>query len=317
MDKHNLSQIDMRRWETHRIGERVGLAVIGYITLSVGLPLLWRIITQGTAGVVGMSVGMVQTISLILSFLRYSVSVLLPFYLAYRSLPTVIETKTTTEKWSPPALPVIMAGVGIGSAGSMLSSLLEDLLLGMGIYIKSNELMLYDTMPTSVLAFLGYTILAALVEEVAFRGLLFRMLSGLGMKWAILISALVFSLCHSNLLQIIPAFLSGLFFGWIVAHTKNLGLAIGTHMLYNAVALGINIVTSGLDPSARTLLSYSLGVVFFVFGMVCLWLLFTMRRRKNSAKLRPMPPPHNFFRSPMFVAAVVLLLVRISGDIVL
>ncbi len=312
MSENNaLKPQEQDRQNADNITRAVGLAVIGYITLSVGLPLLWRLITQNTQGVVGMSVTTVQILGLILSLARYSVAVLLPFGFAAFILKRNALTATPKKQWSPPLLVVLLAVVGIGSFGSVISAVLQNLLEGLGIYVSTATPPLYDTLPVSIITFLGYTLIVAVVEEIAFRGFLLKMLLPIGERYAVICSAALFALCHGSVLQVVPAFLSGLFLGWIVCKTGSIVMAVGGHMLYNGVALGVNLMTAEMQPMARNLLSYSIGGVFSAVGLGCLFILWVMWRRKRP---RTLPTPY-FYCSPMLLAAVILLIVRIVGGV--
>lgn len=69
--------------------------------------------------------------------------------------------------------------------------------------------------PHSIGFFIAAVLLAPLAEELLFRGLLYRVLSPLGAKRCILLTALVFAFMHGSLYQIPYAFLAGLFLGYL------------------------------------------------------------------------------------------------------
>jgi membrane protease YdiL (CAAX protease family) len=83
---------------------------------------------------------------------------------------------------------------------------------------------------------LRVVILAPIVEELIFRGVIFsgfqRIYSSF---WAIFLSALLFALFHLNPWQLGPTFLLGLLLGFVRLRTGSLLAAILTHALHNGM----------------------------------------------------------------------------------
>lgn len=79
---------------------------------------------------------------------------------------------------------------------------------------------------------------APIVEEVIFRGFLFSAIrDNLGPRRAIVLSALAFSLVHSNKFAILPLFLLGALLAWSFEYSKSLTVPITIHMAQNAVTI--------------------------------------------------------------------------------
>ena len=88
-------------------------------------------------------------------------------------------------------------------------------------------------------------ILAPLCEEFLCRGMMLRgMLGQMRPGRAIFWSALIFAVMHMNPWQSIPAFIIGLFFGWVYWKTHSLWVTIFMHCVNNSLAT----VTSRLLP---------------------------------------------------------------------
>ncbi len=87
------------------------------------------------------------------------------------------------------------------------------------------------------LSILIVIILAPLVEEFLFRGIILTKLNNhLSQKGAIVIQAVLFSLIHFNLAQMIPTFLLGLFLGVCYLKFENLCAPILIHFSFNVFA---------------------------------------------------------------------------------
>lgn len=129
--------------------------------------------------------------------------------------------------------------------------------------------------------FLYSAILAPVMEEILFRGLVFRGLRPYGKRFAIFGSALLFGLFHGNLLQTPYAFLVGLILGWITAEYSALW-AIALHVFNNLVlAEGLGRLFEILDPVAAGWVD----VIIFGFGTVASVVLL-LRSRHQIADYR-------------------------------
>ncbi|HII4523826.1 TPA: CPBP family intramembrane glutamic endopeptidase [Clostridium perfringens] len=85
-----------------------------------------------------------------------------------------------------------------------------------------------------ILAFISVAILAPIVEEIIFRGIIFNEASKYkGGAFPIIISALLFGLAHMQPIQIIYAFIVGLIFGFVYSKTHSLPIVMFLHMLNN------------------------------------------------------------------------------------
>lgn len=131
------------------------------------------------------------------------------------------------------------------------SSCLAVFLIGLG-YSKLYVLITHSSLPLQPMqiliikakhasAFLTYVTIALVLpiaEEIIFRSYLFDALkqrySG---TFAVIISALAFSLIHFQWLYFIPLFSGGLVLGWIRLKTESLRLPIFLHVINNGIAL--------------------------------------------------------------------------------
>ncbi|HEX7117424.1 MAG TPA: CPBP family intramembrane glutamic endopeptidase [Longimicrobiales bacterium] len=90
----------------------------------------------------------------------------------------------------------------------------------------------------SVPALLVLLVIAPLIEELLFRGLILRGLEALfPATLAILLSAAMFAAFHGDVSQLLPAFTAGVLFGWLYVKTESLFLPILGHIFWNAQLL--------------------------------------------------------------------------------
>lgn len=124
----------------------------------------------------------------------------------------------------------------------------------------------------SVMLIVYSVIMAPIIEELIFRGLIFRYARHAMPFWfANIWQALLFGFVHLNLVQSIYAFVMGLFLGWVCRRGHGIRYSIPVHIVFNI----IGCFFAGLI-SISLMFSYA---GFAVFGVVltifALWLFYT------------------------------------------
>ena len=94
----------------------------------------------------------------------------------------------------------------------------------------------------ALLTFQALAVATPVVEEVFFRGFVFAgLVPRLGMGWATVASAVVFSLFHVDPAVYIPIFVTGLLLAWLYQQTGSLWPSIAAHAGQNALALAVEL----------------------------------------------------------------------------
>lgn len=96
--------------------------------------------------------------------------------------------------------------------------------------------------------FLSYAVLivivAPIVEEIFFRGLVYTYFRGqYGVRWAIVISGLIFSAVHMSLWAFPGIFVGGMGLAYLYERSKSLYTSILAHMVWNGVVTVILFLT--------------------------------------------------------------------------
>ena len=153
--------------------------------------------------------------------------------------------------------------------------------------------------------FLSIVVLAPVLEELVFRGLMCKKLLVLGEGYAIILSAAVFALCHGNFFQLFYAFTLGCFFAFIYVKTGKLVYTVFFHMAINFLGGFVapwlmsfidasDLVNGELMISADNILQY-LALMWYelialgaaIFGLV----LLIKKRRQFTVHTGILPPP--------------------------
>ncbi|HET7175894.1 MAG TPA: type II CAAX endopeptidase family protein [Gammaproteobacteria bacterium] len=162
----------------------------------------------------------------------------------------VLEHRTAAELELPHSMPRFAKGFGIGLV-------LYCVTIGI-LWLSGTYQVAWLNPNQAVLAVFINALGAALLEEIAIRGVVFRIMEGsLGTWLALAISALFFGLLHAinpgaNWQSVLGiALQGGLILAAAYVYTRNLWLAIGLHCAWNFASGGI----FGSDPKSRSLLA--------------------------------------------------------------
>lgn len=121
-------------------------------------------------------------------------------------------------------------------------------------------------------------LLAPISEEVAFRGVIHRHLRQFMLPLtATLSSALIFSLMHGNLTQMVWAFVLGVVAAFAYEQTRSLLTPILIHGLFNSVPIGVAVARS--HPT-------DVGPIWLVLFVVAMIFVFAARSASQQAELQ-------------------------------
>ena len=127
------------------------------------------------------------------------------------------------------------------------------------------------------------------LEEVIFRGLLFKEMSKDGLVGAIIVSSLTFGIGHiinlfngsnmdllSNIMQIIYATSAGFMFVMVYLKTDSIIICILIHGLFNALSA---FSISSNDITVEVVISLVITLITLAYG---LFILFNLNKNKND-----------------------------------
>lgn len=133
--------------------------------------------------------------------------------------------------------------VGASLVASMLVNAIALLLKLLGLQLTMPSIKIpYNSVPGAVMMILSVVVAAPLTEEFICRGVLLNIFKRFGYVFAIVASSLVWALLHGNLVQGIPVFVLGLFFGAIAVKAKSILPTIIIHSINNALSLAENAI---------------------------------------------------------------------------
>lgn len=205
-------------------------------------------------------------------------------------------------------------GVAMHYSISFLSGLIIVVLnLFLALFFNSSIPEVEVTSPNAfylIMNLLSVGVVAGVSEEIIFRGMICNSLARYNKGFAVVVSALIFSIMHMNLDQGIPAFFVGICFGYIYLRSGSLLVTISLHVLNNFFAV---LITAVGDGAMATILS-----VLLVGLVVCGCYLWYKERKEVSAMItlcsQATKEWATLFRSGWFwfVAVAFVLLIFLS-----
>ena len=124
-------------------------------------------------------------------------------------------------------------------------------------------------------------ILAPVVEELVYRGIVFNRLSEWLPTWAVvLISSLLFGLMHFNPIQILLATAAGFILAWQYLRSRNLWIPIVGHLVFNSAnAIFLNFYVTGISSMEWLTLVWLIPAGVLMIGST---LLYAKSQKKSS-----------------------------------
>lgn len=237
-----------------------------------------------------------STLTQLVNMAGYSVSLLVPLLALVLMLPTI-----PTAGARPPLFPlgrprrgVFFPAMGVCLGVCSLSNYLSSWIMVQLRRSFPEAVPIYRAdIPTQgagmVLGLISIAVLPAVMEELLFRGVILQAVRPFGDGFAILVSALAFTLCHTTVPQLVPALLAGLLFGFFAVLSGSLWVTICIHCCYNLLAAAVEL--AGVTGGTQTQMSVSLTItavslLWCAVGSVMLLLLHILRRRRGPATER-------------------------------
>ena len=268
------------------IGKKCGLAALLYVALSYGIvyglvliinlvPSLGAIIKNTTAYI---------TFDVVTSI----ISLGLPFVIAFVLMKKKkIITKLPYQKPQDVKSSVFLTMLAIPTM--VFSSIVINYIsffiqILMGVTFSDN---MPDnkvvTIPSMIMTFISIAVVPAIIEEFAIRGTVMQPLRRFGDKFAIIVSALFFSLLHGNMVQIPYTFVGGLILGFLMIKTKSMWPPMILHFINNGYSVVIMIVGDIFGEKWGNISAYLMWAVFAIIGVI--GLIGYLKTRKNDEQL--------------------------------
>lgn len=209
-----------------------------------------------------------------------------------------------------------VAGMAVCMLAQIIPTILGINLSLFGIDIFSN---LDSETPVSAIDFIMSAIctavLPALVEELAFRGLVLGALKKHGDMFAVIASSFLFAMLHGNFVQIPFAFIVGLVLGFVRVKTDSMLPAIMIHFSNNFFAVIITMISDSASENIAGIIDGMAVTLLIIAGIIALWYLvknekqfFEYESENGKSSLFTFKEKMKIFLTNGFVIADIILL---------
>lgn len=133
-----------------------------------------------------------------------------------------------------------------------------------------------------IAGFITVCILAPVLEEILFRGIILRGLLQYGISpiIAITLSSFLFGIAHMNPWQFLGAGLLGAVFGFVYYRTQSLWICIFLHALNNTVSFIMMLRYQSMDENVTNPNDYMSVVICFAIAVLLGWSLYKITKNK-------------------------------------
>lgn len=191
--------------------------------------------------------------------------------------------------WKPTSLAIILLSILLYALMLPFAEFLGSMVPTEGIPFLEK---LYKGMAESfeqmfnfkIAAFITICILAPILEEIIFRGIILRgmLQNGSSPVSAIIISALLFGIAHLNPWQFFGAGFLGAVFGFVYYRTKSLWLCMFLHALNNTLAFIFMLKYQTIDESISDPQNFTMVALTFIGALAIGWILYKLTENKQK-----------------------------------
>ena len=187
---------------------------------------------------------------------------------------------------------------------SLLVSYIVLMISNSGISVPGSDLSIKSPSVAALIFQFAYTIIIApLIEEFIYRGIILGVLSKYSKWGAVVISALAFGLMHGNIEQAVSAFAMGLIYGAIAVKNGSIIPTIIIHSLNNLFAGFTNFATVMKIPYYETIYS----VLVIIISLIGLYVLCTRLKSLSLKSIISSPDTERKAAKSMLLNPMILL----------
>lgn len=259
-----LAKLEKR--QIRAVGSLLGAAIICYILVSTIFSNV--LVFSGKFEIYKND----STLQLSLDIIVTLLAMLVPFLL----MGKVIERKTNLPASAPLDKPggglafnacAVVFGLGLCMAGNIVTGFIVSLSKLIGHEFTAPELNYPDGVPGFILSAVRVALLAALCEELSFRGVALQPLRRHGEWFAVICSSCVFAIMHGNLVQAPFALIAGIGLGWICIKTGSVWPSMIVHFLNNLFSVSISYLHRSPSLQGESALKIESLILYSLMGL--------------------------------------------------
>lgn len=192
-------------------------------------------------------------------------------------------------------------------AGMLLMLVTFVIVTALGYNIPSLDYELDGDMRTTVMDVFTSVLLAPIAEELFFRGIIFKQLSKVSLRFGIIVSAILFGLMHGNIFQFVMATTVGIAFAYADAKADSLIPSIIGHMAVNLTASIPQLIELKFGEDISSGVTFIIAAVEVVLGAVML--IYVIRR--GGIKIPSYTEYHKQRTLPILITSAAMIIITV------
>lgn len=296
----------LRRW-ANIIGGGILMVQLVMMGVSILLYNIFELVDYSS-----LSPRMIDLVDQMIQLACYVIGFWLPtmFMVAMIKIPASVAFPLRKPRASHVAAAVCIC-LGASMIGSLLSGMLSILFQSVfGVTPIMPDMSAPQGIPANIVYVVSMTVMPGIFEEAMFRGVIMQSLRRFGDGFALIVSAILFGLCHGNLIQGPNAFVLGIVIGYFVLRTGSLLTGVVIHFVNNGLAVLFDYLMQMMTDQQAELLNTLVFVGYILLGL--LGLVYMIMRGGNNlfrvpASDYPLPTSKKY--TTFFCAAAVVVMV--------
>lgn len=231
-----------------RIGRAAGACVIAYVLIQNIISILVYLSPIGE--IYENDLSMQSVVSIFLSVL----GIVVPFGIGGYFLSRGKNTPAV-EFNKPVSIPLMLSAASLGFfvclAGNYVTGIFVNFMDNAGVTLSAPDYSPPTDIAGRIIYAISISVVPALAEEFAVRGVVLQPLRRYGDRFAILASALLFAIMHGNLIQAPFALIAGIGLGYAVCITNSIWTGVLIHFCNNLYSVIIEFLSADIGNDAE------------------------------------------------------------------
>lgn len=210
--------------------------------------------------------------------------------------------------------------IAVGMISSIIYVIYSSIIEAQGFTIPSPDF----TIPTEtryLVLFILYTcVIAPVFEEIIFRGFILKSMMKYGNLTATIISSIMFSMFHFNLVQFINPVLMGIVFCFITIKSKSIKSSIIAHMFNNSLIMFTSILGLFDNSAVQGIYSFiylALGFIAFYMFVTIYFRDFLIALNEDNTVISTLKKIGYSFTSAWSIAYIILYIALVGGMMII
>jgi membrane protease YdiL (CAAX protease family) len=303
------------------------LLILGILTYAVGYLIIF--ILKAKASALGMDIKINQEADIILGLQKDQYSFLTGYLpciigdiaailIGIKTMQIKFKKDMFTPNKAPKRFLIIgtVSCIGVGIVSSMIYLAYSSIAKYYGITIPQPDFS-FPSQKEYLILFLMYVcLIGPVLEEIIFRGFILKSMQKYGNFTAILVSSILFSMFHLNLVQFINPVLVGILLAFIAIKSNSIFPSMIAHIFNNTMAFAATGIATLKIPaleSAFGFLYLFIGVSALVLFVTLYWDDFLRTIKEDTRILKTHEKIKYSFSGPWSLAYIVLYIIFVVG----